>query len=223
MGSNDQHIKDDSRPGDNVAFYTALASAVILLLSTWSIILSNDPKALSWFAFHPTFSTLAVLCFTFGIITLQPASHPETRAAGLKRHQIANIMGLISILVGAPAILVYKTSHGAPHFTTWHGTFGVITVSCLIVQGAVGAGSVWFGGVAFGGGQKAKRVWKYHRVLGYILLLSLLTTVHLGGGWSTWVSEHSAYVVRIVAYSLVPVFLLASIYPRVRPSKMKVF
>ena len=24
MGSNDQHIKDNSRPGDDVAFYTAL-------------------------------------------------------------------------------------------------------------------------------------------------------------------------------------------------------
>lgn len=110
-----------------------------MLLSTWSIILSNDPRALSWFAFHPTFNTLAVLCFTFGpffhnssprsnlicasrtgILTLQPTSHPETRAAGLKRHQIANIMGVISILVGASAILAYKTSHGARHFTTWH-------------------------------------------------------------------------------------------------------
>jgi hypothetical protein len=27
----------------------------------------------------------------------------------------------------------------------------------------LGGGSVWFGGAAFGGGMKAKMIWKYHR------------------------------------------------------------
>lgn len=38
----------------------------VLVLSTWTIILSNDPKSLAWFSFHPTLNTLAVACFTFG-------------------------------------------------------------------------------------------------------------------------------------------------------------
>jgi hypothetical protein len=92
----------------------------------------------------------------------------------------------------------------------------LITLGWLIIQGAFGAGSVWFGGAAFGGPQKAKLLWKYHRLSGYILLISLLTTVHLGGGWSTWVSEHSAYVVRLLAYTLAPVLILVSLYSRVR-------
>jgi len=92
----------------------------------------------------------------------------------------------------------------------------VITLAWLIVQGTIGAGSVWFNGAAFGGPQKAKLLWKYHRLSGYILLVSLLTTVHLGGGWSTWVSEHSAYVVRLLAYTLAPVLILVSLYSRVR-------
>lgn len=33
----------------------------------------------------------------------------------------------------------------------------------MAVQIGLGGGSVWFGGVAFGGGLKAKMVWKYHR------------------------------------------------------------
>lgn len=33
----------------------------------------------------------------------------------------------------------------------------------------VGAGSVWFEGNLFGGGLKAKSLWKYHRVSGYLL------------------------------------------------------
>lgn len=32
-----------------------------------------------------------------------------------------------------------------------------------LVQVALGAASVWFGGAAFGGAVKAKAVWKYHR------------------------------------------------------------
>jgi cytochrome b-561 domain-containing protein 2 len=133
------------------------------------------------------------------------------------------LIGLSSILLGTSAMFVYKGSQGAPHYTTWHGTFGLITVSWLIVQFIVGASSVWFGGAVFGGSHRAKLVWKYHRLSGYILLLFLLTTVNLGGAWSSWVSVHSAYVVRLVAYTLAPLLILVSLYSRVRPSKMKFF
>jgi len=33
----------------------------------------------------------------------------------------------------------------------------------MLFQVFVGAGSVWFNGRLFGGGMKAKAVWKYHR------------------------------------------------------------
>jgi hypothetical protein len=92
---------------------------------------------------------------------------------------------------------------------------GLITFIWLIVQGIVGAGSVWFGGAAFGGGLKAKLVWKYHRLSGYILLILLLTTIHLAGR-TQLVSFHSAYAVRLMAYTLAPIFILVSLYARVR-------
>ncbi len=79
----------------------------------------------------------------------------------------------------------------------------------------MGGGSVWFGGAAFGGGHKAKLVWKYHRLSGYVLLLVLLTTAHFGG-WSTWVAAYSVYAVRVVAYTLAPLGILLSLYSRVR-------
>ncbi|KAI0306766.1 hypothetical protein B0F90DRAFT_1814604 [Multifurca ochricompacta] len=216
MGSNEQQTKGETRSGDNLAFNIALVSALILLLSTWTIILSNNPNNLSWFAFHPTLNTLALFCFTFGILTLQPTSQPKTKAAGLQRHQFAMGFGFIFILLGTSAIWYNKTSHRAPHYTTWHGTFGLITVSWLVFQVALGAGSVWFGGAAFGGGHKAKLVWKYHRLSGYILLPLLLTTVNFGGAWSAWVSENSAYIVRLVAYTFAPLGILASLYSRTR-------
>ncbi|KAH9180346.1 hypothetical protein EDB89DRAFT_2086314 [Lactarius sanguifluus] len=221
MGSDNQQAIDPTRSGDTPAFYIALASALVLVLTTWTVILSNDPVNLSWFAFHPTFNTFAIACFTFGILTLQPTSQPKTKAAGLWRHQIAMTTGFLAIGLGSSAMWYNKESHGAPHITTWHGAFGSIAGSWLLVQFLVGAGSVWFGGAAFGGGHRAKLVWKYHRLSGYLLLPFLLTTVHLGGAWSTWMTMTSAFVVRLVVYTLAPLGILAALYSRVRPSKMK--
>jgi cytochrome b-561 domain-containing protein 2 len=70
--------------------------------------------------------------------------------------------------IGTAAMWWNKHLHGAKHFTTWHSWFGVATVVWVVLQAAIGAGSVWWGGKAFGGGAKAKRVYKYHRwVQGY--------------------------------------------------------
>jgi len=221
MGSDSQQLTDSTRSGDTPAYYIALTSALVLVLSTWTIILSNDPKSLAWFAFHPTLNTFAIACFTFGILTLQPTSQPKTKAAGLWRHQIAMITGFLAISIGVSAMWFSKESHLAPHITTWHGAFGSISGSWLLVQVIVGAGSVWFGGAAFGGGHKAKLVWKYHRLSGYLLLPFLLTTVHLGGAWSTWMTENNAFVVRLAVYTIAPFAIIASVYSRIRPSKMK--
>jgi len=222
MGNNEQHAEDESRRGDRVAFYAAIASTLVVFWTTWTIVLSSKPKSLSWLAFHPTLNTLALVCWVFGILTLQPTSQPKTKAAGLMRHQIAMLSGLLSVILGTLAVLANKSANHVPHFTSWHGTFGLITFIWLIAQGLVGAGSVWFGGAAFGGGLKAKLVWKYHRLSGYILLNLLLITIYLGGR-SQLVSFNSSYVVRLIAYTLAPIFILVSLYSRVRPSKMKFF
>lgn len=44
----------------------------------------------------------------------------------------------------------------------------------------IGAGSVWFGGKAFGGEEKAKRVYKYHRYVASPHCPSALPN------WSSW-------------------------------------
>ncbi|KAI9569040.1 hypothetical protein HD554DRAFT_2021107, partial [Boletus coccyginus] len=189
----------------------------VFALSTWAIIFTNDPTSLGWFAFHPLLQSLAIGCFTYGISTLQPTSQPHTKAAGLQRHQIATIyIGVPLILAGGLAIFLQKNSHGAPHFTTWHGTFGIITVAWIVVQALVGGSTVWFGGAVWGSGMKAKAMWKYHRLSGYILFPLLLFTAHLGGGRSTWVTDNSGPFVQLLAYSIAPLVVLAGVYSRIR-------
>lgn len=49
------------------------------------------------------------------------------------------------------------------HFDINLQTIGIICIAWLVFQIGLGAGSVWFGGALFGGGLKAKTLWKYHR------------------------------------------------------------
>ena len=42
---------------------------------------------------------------------------------------------------------------------------GLLVFVWVLLQVFVGAGSVWFGGKLFGGGMKAKAIWKYHRLV----------------------------------------------------------
>jgi len=38
----------------------------VFLITTWAVILSNDPKSLGWFALHPPLQSLGLSLFTYG-------------------------------------------------------------------------------------------------------------------------------------------------------------
>jgi len=210
------------RKGDKNAAIVAYVGVSILAFVTWVLVLASDPVSLGWYAFHPTCQTLAIVLFTFGVLTLQPTSQPKTKAAGLARHQLI-MLGLAFPIIsfGTWAIIHNKNLRDAAHFKTWHGTFGIITYAWIVGQIAIGAGSVWAGGTLFGGGMRAKAVWKYHRLSGYVFLFFLFATVNLGGMFSKWAVSNAPTVLRILVYTLAPCAILGSVYLRVRTSKMK--
>ncbi|KAF5373061.1 hypothetical protein D9758_001702 [Tetrapyrgos nigripes] len=223
MGQEEQFIKSESRSGDRLANYVALGAAVMIMTVTWFAIF-NNLTGMGWFALHPPLQTLALVLFTYGILTLQPTSQPKTKAAGLGRHQVIMFMlGLPIITIGSFAVWYNKYSKDKPHLVTWHGVFGLVCMLWLFGQVALGGASVWFGGAALGGGMKAKAVWKYHRLSGYILFPLLLTTVNLGGAWSGWAERNTEYIIRLISYTVCPLVILAAVYSRVRTSKMKFF
>jgi cytochrome b-561 domain containing protein 2 len=86
----------------------------------------------------------------------------------------------------------------------------------MVGQIILGAGSVWFRGQLFGGGMKAKALWKYHRASGYLLFPLLLFTVHLGGTWSTWATNNSAWSIRLLAFTIAPLLVVGGLYARAR-------
>ncbi|KAL1944751.1 hypothetical protein VTO73DRAFT_3181 [Trametes versicolor] len=221
MGYDEQFVKPEGRRGDGPALLAASTSVAVFLVSTWAITFANHPTSLGLFFFHPILQSLAIAAFTYGILTLQPTSQARTKAAGLTRHQVVILaLGVPAISVGTFAIYYRKSLHDHPHFTTWHGTIGIASIAWMVVQMVVGGGSVWFGGRLFGG-PKAKMLWKYHRLSGYLLFPLFLLAAYLGGAWSSWTTGNSPYVVRLLAFTISPIVLLVAILARMRTSKMQ--
>ncbi|KAJ7771774.1 hypothetical protein B0H16DRAFT_195189 [Mycena metata] len=218
----EDQMPGEGRRGDAVGKYTALTGAALFVAVTWVVILVNNPLNTGVFAFHPLLQSLSFLLFTYGILTLQPTSRPKTKTAGLARHQYTILLAAFpAIFFGTFAVMYNKYREGAVHFKSWHGKFGIACMAWLFVQILLGGGSVWFGGAAFGGGVKAKAIWKYHRVSGYVLYGLLTATAHLGSAWSNWGNKYCPQSMRILAYWAALVACLAGVYMRIRPSKMK--
>jgi len=222
--SQEDRLPSEGRKGDSVAIYLALGGAAVFTTVTWVIILVNNPLGAGWFALHPTLQSFSLLLLTYGILTLQPTSQAKTKAAGFVRHQYAiAFVGFPAIFAGTFAVMYNKYLHGAHHFVSWHGKFGIAAMTWIVFQVILGGGSVWFGGAAFGGGAKAKALWKYHRLSGYVLYVFLMLTAHLGGYWSNWGNNHSPSSMRILAFAVALLACVGGVYMRIRPSKMKFF
>lgn len=57
-----------------------------------------------------------------------------------------------------------------------HAYLGVVTYSLLVLQALVGA-TAFYTPSLFGGSAKAKSLYKYHRMSGYVLLVVMFVTV----------------------------------------------
>ncbi|CEQ40277.1 SPOSA6832_01895 [Sporobolomyces salmonicolor] len=137
------------------------------------------------FTYHPAFQSLAVLGFIEGVLLLQPIpANAATKKKGLQLHQVFQYTAfpmsecassemviarltsvpLVAVLVGAAFIIANKALHDARHFTTWHATFGILTLVLIVLQISFGALVVYSPLISVLGGEgKAKSLWKYHR------------------------------------------------------------
>ncbi|KAK4685064.1 hypothetical protein P7C73_g5097, partial [Tremellales sp. Uapishka_1] len=221
---------------DKVSLASVVLGLVLFLPLTWYMVFSADLNALGWFALHPPMQSLAITAFILGIpssFLCIPSSltlcsgitplQPSTSSSDLRKKRLAThqtlLLGLAlpALAVGTAGMWWNKHVHGAKHFTTWHSWFGV----ACVVQALIGGASVWFGGKLFGGESKARKVYKYHRLSGYLLITLALLTAHLGGAHSSWALGNSAQSVRVVAFWIGLPLVWIGLEARSRPSKMK--
>ncbi|WWC90874.1 uncharacterized protein L201_005811 [Kwoniella dendrophila CBS 6074] len=187
---------------DKIALAFILIGLGLVVATSWYLVFSGDLKAMGWFAVHPPMQTLAITAFLLGITPLQPPpSNSTIKERKFKSHQSIMLGFALPILaIGSLAMVYNKYLHGAKHFTTWHAKLGLISIIWVLTQATIGALSVWFNGKAFGGKENAKRVYKYHRLSGYLLVTLMLITIHLAGIHSDWANGRGHKNLRILAY-----------------------
>ncbi|KAN0059849.1 hypothetical protein ACQY0O_008423 [Thecaphora frezii] len=202
---------------------TAQALSLAFLALVWQLVLTKLPlSSLPLFGYHPLLQSLALVLLVQSILVLQPTTQAD--AAAKKRafevHQLLNLgLSLPLFTAGATIMWYLHDQPNAAHFISWHGILGTVAVSWAWLQAAVGAASVWFDGRLLGGPNKAKALWKWHRLSGYLLLPLFFAVACLGIAETTWAKNNSSQTFRaVVGMTLATAAVLLII--RLKPSKL---
>ncbi|EOQ99449.1 hypothetical protein J056_001772 [Wallemia ichthyophaga EXF-994] len=193
--------------------------SLLSLISTPILMILNSGNFFSPFTLHPIFQCIAISLIVLSILSLQPTSSGNSKLKAFDKHRkFISYFSLPFFLIGSSAMFYNKFSHSAPHFTTWHSTFGLISLSFLILQASVG--------IAFTIPSKdspilPKSLYKYHRLSGYFVLLPLLAiTATLGAGHSTWSSTQAPLPVRLIFVDTAAILLVLSIWSGIQKHKL---
>ncbi|OIW27374.1 hypothetical protein CONLIGDRAFT_682429 [Coniochaeta ligniaria NRRL 30616] len=198
--------------------WIALAGGALLVALVWAGVLLHP--LLPLVSPHPLLQSAGLLTSTLAILVLQPTWSPETKRTGQYAHAALNLLAFLIYVSGVSVILVnkHKSADPHPHFHSVHGYLGVISAVALVGQYAVGF-AMWAVPAVFGGEERARSVWKYHRWSGYVIYLLLLGTVV-----AATFTPYNAAVLDIKTWSVVVagLLLVVGIYPRVSLTKLGV-
>ncbi|KAJ5941217.1 hypothetical protein N7516_001385 [Penicillium verrucosum] len=167
------------QPDENIYrnLFTGTASVAqagiwILAALVWQGVLSVP---LSLFTPHPLLGISALLLQVQAALILQPTATPQQKRTGTRIHYILQLISVALFISAFVIIEVKKGSH--PHFVSPHGILGLITYIAIVLQAVVGVLQYFLPVIVFGSVDAGKRIYKYHRWSGYVLLLLEVATV----------------------------------------------
>jgi hypothetical protein len=117
----------------------------------------------------------ALLLQVQAALILQPTATPQQKLTGTRIHYAIQLLSVVLFVSAFVIIEINKGSH--PHFVSAHGILGLITYISIVLQALVGLAQFLFPTIIFGSVEAGKRIYKYHRWSGYVLLLLEMTTV----------------------------------------------
>lgn len=149
------------------------------------------------------------------VTVLTDAFHTEQKRHGTWVHASLNEVALSAGIAGLVIIEYNKIAHNGTHFESPHAILGLITYLLLLLQALVGITQYFLPGL-YGGEEKAKSVWKYHRLGGYVTFLVMLATV-----CAATQTDYNKNVLQIQLWAVIAaaVITLAGVLPRVRLAK----
>ncbi|KAK3387101.1 eukaryotic cytochrome b561-domain-containing protein [Podospora didyma] len=154
--------------------WIAQIGSILLVVLVWVGVFTHPTAKL--ISPHPLLQSLGVFFLTQAILILQPTHTPETKIKGQRAHALLHLLSFSCFVAGIAIIETNKVVNHGQHLHSVHGYLGVITAAVLLAQYVFGL-LMWAVPAAFGGVDRAKATWKYHRYSGYLLLALLLATV----------------------------------------------
>jgi hypothetical protein len=157
-----------------------------------------------------------IVFITQAVLILQPTHTASQKRRGALTHATLNDIGIILLIVGLVVILKNKFAHNGTHFESPHAILGLITYIFIVLQALVGF-TMYFTPSLYGGVSRAKSIWKYHRMSGYVVLTLLLATVSA--------ATQTDYVkgvlhIRLWTTLVASVLVLLGVIPRIKKQKL---
>jgi len=188
--------------------------AGILLALVWSGVFSNQLFPL--FSPHPLLNSAAIFLAVQAILILQPTHTASQKKTGTYTHATLVGIAALAFLSAFIIIEVNKARNHPVHFESVHSILGLVTYILVLIQAAVGVTQYFFPAL-YGSEAKAKSVYKYHRISGYMVLALMTATVSA----ATW-TDYNLNVLKIHHWSVITasVILLGGLYARIKKQKL---
>lgn len=147
---------------------------------------------------------------------LQPTHTPTQKRQGAHVHALLNGTGALALVAGLTVIEVNKIRDHHEHFRSVHAILGLITAVLLVLQALVGITQFYIPSV-YGGVSNAKKIYRYHRMAGYLILLLALATI--AAATQTYYVRKFLHI-RLWAVLVAEVLVLAGVIPRIKKQKL---
>ncbi|KAJ5493205.1 hypothetical protein N7539_001951 [Penicillium diatomitis] len=163
----------------NIAWNLISGTASVAQIGIWvlAILVWYNVLSIPWMLFtgHPLLASSALLLQVQAALILQPTATSSQKQQGTRIHYILQLLSVLCFVAAFIVIELNKGSH--PHFTSPHGILGLITIIIVVLQALVGVIQYFFPVTVLGSVDAGKRIYKYHRWTGYVLLLLEVATV----------------------------------------------
>lgn len=157
-----------------------------------------------------------MLLITQAILVLQPTATPKQKTQGTHLHFALNLVGTLLLIVGLIVIEMNKASHPETRWQTAHNILGLITFIVILLQALVGFAQFYIPSTILGSVENGKKIYKYHRMSGYLILLLSLVTIC--AATQTGFNERVLHI-KLWAVIVASVLVVVGVVPRIKKRK----
>jgi len=195
----------------------AQVGGLVLVAIVWASVFTHPVEI---FDGHPLLNSLGILLVVQGVLVLQPTGFhdPVQKKRAAYFHATLIMLADAAFIAASAIVLWHKYDNHLEHFKSAHGYLGVITYILVLLQTLVGFTQL-FTPQLYGGEENAKKIYKYHRIFGYFVILPLLLITAITATFTPYVAD----VLQISTWPMVlaSLAIVLGVYRGVKVAKLK--